>query len=398
MSRGIDRREFLRRSAAAGMAVAAAPAWAAAEPRVRRYPTLGETGLRVPDIGFGSSHLDGAEDVVRHALDRGVTYFDTAEGYRGGRAEETLGRALEGRRHDVLLASKTKISADMDREAMMARLEGSLRRLRTDHLDVHFNHAVNDIDRLDNPEWPEFTSRAKQQGKIRFVGMSGHAGRLVDCVEHATEHELVDVFLVAFGQDPAFYARVLESFDLVALQPKLPEALRKAKAKGIGVVAMKTLRGGAKNDLSPFQRDGATFAQAAFRWVLSHDAVDSLVVTMETPEQVDEYLGASGWTRTAAGDGAALARYQAREGTRQCRYGCDACMASCPAGVAIPEVLRTRMYAEDYGQEEIARQEFRALGPDAAACLSCSGEPCAKACPHGLPIPELAKRTARRLG
>ncbi|HKJ24087.1 MAG TPA: aldo/keto reductase [Myxococcota bacterium] len=400
MGSGIDRREFLRRSAAAGMAVAAAPAWADAAPRVRRYVTLGKTGLRVSDIGCGTSSLAGDDRAVRRALDRGVTYFDTADSYEDGRSEATLGRALAGRRQDVVLISKCQMPPEMRRDEMMASLEGSLRRLRTDHLDVHFNHAVNDVARLANPEWHAFTARAKEQGKIRFVGMSGHAGRLVECVDYATEHELVDVFLAAFnfGQDPRFYDRILERFDLVALQPKLPEALRKAKAKGIGVVTMKTLRGAKHQDLSSFQGDGATFAQAAFRWVLSHDAVDSLVVTMETPEQVDEYLGASGWTRSAAADGAVLARYEAREGARQCRYGCDDCVASCPAGVAIPEVLRTRMYAEDYGRPELARREYRALEVDATACASCSGEPCATACPHGLPVSELTKRTARILG
>jgi len=394
-----DRREFLRRSAAAGVALAAAPALAE-EPRVRRYATLGKTGLRVSDIGFGSYPLDGDERLVHRALDRGINYFDTAESYMDGRSEETLGRALCGKRKDVVLVSKALLPPGMRATEMMRRLEGSLHRLQTDHLDIYFSHAVNDPKRLSNPEWPEFTARAKEQGKIRFVGMSGHGGRLVKCVEYAMANDLVDVFLTAFnfGQDPAFYARILERLDLVALQPKLPEALARAKKKGIGVVAMKTLRGAANNDVSRFQRDGATFNQAAFRWVLSHDVVDSLVVTMETPAQVDEYLGASGWTRTAATDGAVLARYEAREGGKQCRYGCDDCVASCPAGVVIPEVLRTRMYAEDYGHPKIAKREYRALEVDASACASCSGEPCAAACPHGISIPELTKHTGRLLG
>jgi predicted aldo/keto reductase-like oxidoreductase len=125
--------------------------------------------------------------------------------------------------------------------------------------------------------------------------------------------------------------------------------------------------------------------------------VDSLVVTMKSPAQIDEYLGASGWTRAAAGDGRVLARYEAREGRRQCRYGCSACSGACPAGVEISEVLRTRMYAEDYDSLELARSEYARIGTGAAACLSCSGQPCAGACPHGLPIPELTRRTGRLL-
>ena len=92
----------------------------------------------------------------------------------------------------------------------MRALEGSLRRLRTDRIDVYFNHAVNDVARMQNPEWPEFIARAKKQGKIRFTGMSGHGGRLAECLDYALDHDLVDVLLVAhnFGQDPAFYEKL----------------------------------------------------------------------------------------------------------------------------------------------------------------------------------------------
>ncbi len=401
MGRGpeIDRRSFLRASAAAGIALGAGPALADAAPRVRRFPALGATGLKIADIGFGSSKLGTDGTVVHHALDRGINYIDTADSYTGGTSEETIGRALEGKRKDVVLVSKAKLYGDMKRDAMMAALEGSLRRLRTDYIDVYFNHAVNDLARVSNPEWPEFVSRAKEQGKIGFSGMSGHGGLLVECVDHVVDNDLVDVLLVSFnfGQDPAFYARILRKLDLVALQPKLPASLARAKAKGIGVVAMKTLRGARNQDLGPYQRDRATFSQAAFRWVLSQDYVDSLIVTMRTPAEVDEYLGASGWTRTAMGDGRTLARYDEKNAKLQCRYGCDACSDACPAQVTIPEVLRTRMYAEDYGDLELARSDYAKLPVDASACLTCSGEPCATACPHGIPIAELTKRTGSRL-
>ncbi len=89
-----------------------------------------------------------------------------------------LGNALKGRRDQVIIASKTLVGASTNKKALMAELEGNLRRLQTDHIDIYFNHAVNHNSRLDNPEWHEFCSRAQKQGKIRFTGMSGHAGRL----------------------------------------------------------------------------------------------------------------------------------------------------------------------------------------------------------------------------
>jgi predicted aldo/keto reductase-like oxidoreductase len=199
-----------------------------------------------------------------------------------------------------------------------------------------------------------------------------------------------------FGQDPAFHERLTRGLDLVAVQPDLPRVLRKARAKGVGVVAMKTLRGGRLNDMRPYEGSGATFAQSALRWVLAGGLADALVVTMQSPAAVDEYLGASGWTRTARGDAALLALYDERFGATQCRYGCRACEGACPAGVPVAEVLRARMYAEDYGAPNLAREAWAASGGAASACLSCTGRPCLGACPHGVPIAELTARTAAR--
>ncbi len=401
----IDRREFLRRSAAAGLGLSLAPlagAWAAPtapEPRVRRRVPLGRTGLEMPDIGFGSSSLDGDTALVQYALDRGITWFDTAESYRGGRSEETIGRALQGRRDQVQLLTKHKATQGESWQSMMTALEGSLKSLRTDRVEVVLNHAVNDLERLRNPEWFEFVSRAKQQGKTRFAGFSGHGGNLVECVDHAVENDLAEVMLVAFnfGQDPAFYQKLVRNLDFVALQPGLPAALDRARAKGIGVIAMKTLRGARLNDLRPYETEGSTFAQAAFRWVLSSGHVDALVVTMKTPAMLDEYLGASGWEAPVAADLELLDRYERRNAATQCRYGCSTCADACPKGVPIADVLRTRMYDRDYGDLELARGEYAALAADAAACIGCADRTCTGACPFGVAIEKLTEPTHRRL-
>jgi predicted aldo/keto reductase-like oxidoreductase len=403
MSR-IDRREFLRRGALLGASLGLQPLAASGAipelpPRVRGRRTLGRTGLEVSDIGFGSSSLSGDVALVHHALERGITYFDTAESYTGGDAEETLGRALEGRRNDVVLASKTTASSGATRAEIMTALEGSLRRLRTDRVDVFFNHAVNDVARLENPEWAEFATRARAAGKIRFTGMSGHGGRLVECIDFAVGNGVADVLLVGynFGQDPSFLQRFTAGMDFVAVQHDLPRALLAARAKGVGVVAMKTLRGAKLNDMKPFERPGGTFAQAAFRWTLSSPNVDALVVTMRSPEQVDEYLVASGTSLPTRSDARLLERYEARNGHEQCRYGCNDCAGACPLSVPISDVLRTRMYAEDYGDLALARRELAALATDASACLSCAHQACAGSCPHGLDIPALTRRAQRAI-
>ena len=402
-SDGLDRREFLRRSAATGVSLSLFPlvsARAVEPPRVRRRVTLGRTGLSIPDIGFGSSRLDGDEALVRHALERGIDYFDTAEGYTEGASEETLGRALRGVREKVTIASKVACGPNDSVADLFRALEGSLRRLSTDRVEIYFNHAVNDVARLQNPAWGEFCERAKQQGKIRFTGMSGHGGRLAECLDYAFDHDLVDVVLVGhnFGQDPAFYERLTKSLDFVAVQPELPRLLAKAKSKKVGVIAMKTLRGARLNDLRRYEREGGTFAQAAFRWVLSGPHVDALIVTMNSPEMVDEYLGASGADSLSRSDLELLARYENRNGATQCRYGCSACLSACPEDVPINEVLRTRMYAEDYGDLRLARGEYASLGRNAEVCVGCAHQSCASACPYGLDIASLTSHTHGKLG
>jgi len=367
---------------------------------VKAYKTLGRTGLRISDISFGSSRLhSGEEDLVKYALDRGVNYFDTAESYTGGDSETVIGNALRGKRDKVYVVSKVSAGASERKAPMMSALEGSLRRLQTDYVDIYFNHAVNDVARLDNPEWREFTESARKQGKIRFVGMSGHAGNLIGCLDHAIDTDSVDAVLVAynFGQDPKFYERLTRSFDFVAVQPDLPRVLAKAKAKNVGVVTMKTLMGARLNDMRPYETGGATFAQAAFRWTLSNPHVDGLVISMTSPPMIDEYLGASGATGLAYGDFELLRQYAMLNGASYCRHACNACEGACPFGVPIADVLRTRMYATDYGDVAFARREYAALDGSAEACLSCTGQPCQGACPHGLQIEALCGPTHRIL-
>ena len=145
------------------------------------------------------------------------------------------------------------------------------------------------------------------------AGMSGHAGKLIECLDFAIDHKLVDVVLVAynFGSDPAFYQKLLGGFDWIAVQPDLPRVLDKAKAAGVGVVAMKTLMGARLNDMRRFEKPGGTFAQSAFRWVLSSSNVDGLIVSMTSRTQVDEYLGASGSKTVAAAEIALMASLDA---------------------------------------------------------------------------------------
>lgn len=405
---GIERRTFLQRVAVGGAAVGAVSGLsamapdvleAAGNPAVKQHRQLGSTDIRMSDISFGGSRLRGDVDLVNYALDKGINYFDTAESYTGGNSETVIGQALRGKRDQVYLVSKGGFGSHVRQDKMMRSLEGSLRRLQTDYVDVYFHHAVNDVGRIRNPEFHAFTERAREQGKIRYVGLSGHGGRLIECLDYAVDSGKFDVMLVAynFGQDPSFVQKLTRNFDFIAVNPDLPRVLRRAKEAGMGVVAMKTLRGAKLNDMEPYQKDGATFSQAAFRWVLSNDDVDGLVVTMRSRSDIDEFLVASGGSKVTQRDVDLLQRYVTLNDATYCRPLCDACEASCPENVQIADVLRHKMYFENYGAERMAMERYANLTHNASSCADCTHQRCLGACPYGLSIPELTRQAHRLL-
>ena len=161
---GIARRNLLQRGATAALAVGALGVTgieavaASGQAQVRRRVAIGKTGLLMPDISMGTgSTRDPA--IIRYAYERGMTYFDTAEGYpmkSPGLAEKGIAKALRevgAPRDGVVLASKQVARAHEKRVVMMRRLERSLRRLQTDYVDIYFNHAVNEVARMQNAEW-----------------------------------------------------------------------------------------------------------------------------------------------------------------------------------------------------------------------------------------------------
>lgn len=398
-----NRREFLRWSAATGIvgtAATVAPGAYAADVAlpftVQSYHRLGRTELEISDISMGTSNLrTGQENLVHFALDKGINYFDSAHGYTRGQSETTLGNALKGMRDDVYIVSKAVTDADESVDSLMDRLETSLRRLQTDYVDVYMCHAVNDVERLSSESWNEFITRAKEQGKIRFSGVSGHAGYLDRCLTYTFDQDMADVILVAynFGEDPAFYEKLVKRFDMVALQPKLPSLLERAKELDVGVTVMKTLRGARLNDMRAYETANGTFAQAALRWVLTNQNVDAAVITMSSEPQIVEFLGASGSEHLEASDLQLLDQYAALNSNTYCRPLCNDCYSACPYNVEVGEVLRTRMYAVDYGDLPFARDEYDMLKSNASACVGCDGAPCRNACTYGLNIAELCDST-----
>ncbi|MEO7145259.1 MAG: aldo/keto reductase [Bryobacteraceae bacterium] len=200
---------------------------------------LGRTGVRVSIIGMGGWHLGAIPDeaeairIMHAAIDEGVSFFDNAWDYHDGRAEELMGKALamDNRRNRVFLMTK---DCERDYAGSMRNLEDSLRRLRTDHLDLwQFHECVYDND----PDWVfekggmKAALEARHQGKIRFIGFTGHKDPLIHLKMLAMPHEW-DAAQMPINPLDAFY----RSFQ----HDVVPVCLR----HNVGVIGMKGLGGG----------------------------------------------------------------------------------------------------------------------------------------------------------
>jgi predicted aldo/keto reductase-like oxidoreductase len=169
--------------------------------------------------------------------------------------------------------------------------------------------------------------------------------------------------------------------------PGLGATIGRARREAdMGVVAMKTLKGARQHGLAGFREQADAYSQAALKWVLSNPDVSCAVISFFEFQHVDEYLRASGAYLTP-GDTSLLEDYDRQIAGSYCMPHCGACLDRCPAELPIHDVLRYRMYFEDYGDQKQALRLYGALGRSAAACATCPA-PCAGACPVGIPIRE----------
>jgi len=352
------------------------PEWQGA--RVREYRRLGRTGFEVSDISLGSGRIKGeaGEKVARQAIERGINYFDTAPDYSESGSELALGRAIKGHRDKMFLATKFctphgNLPAGTSVQDYMAAVEGSLERLQTDYVDLIHIHACDSLERLLDPNVHEAFDRLKQQGKARFIGFSSHTPNLEQVANTALEDGRFDVMMLAYHH---------------GAWPLLGDIVDRADAADVGVVAMKTLKGAKHRGLLESRDEADAYTQAAFKWVLGNPGVACLVISFREPSNLDEYLYASG-KRLRSGDQAVLQKYDRLIAGTHCFQHCGVCLDACPENVPIDDVLRHRMYFEDYGDEKEAMRLYSKLERKADVCLECSA-PCIGACPFGISIQE----------
>ncbi len=341
-------------------------------PRIQKYNSLGKTGLKVSDIGFGAINYFNP-NVLRYAYDLGVNYFDTAEGYMRTMSETYLGQTLKEVRQKIIISTKHAVSApgETDRNALIQRIEGSLKRLQTDYIDIALIHQVSDRAVLANDEVLAAYGQLKKDGKVRFTGFSTHVAPTT--FPFLLEASFYDVVLFVYNH--------LEGLSLDSL-------IDKVRAKGVGTIAMKALAGNKQGNLKSLVNEQMKYSQAALGWVLANPCIDCCLITMNTFSHVEEYVAASG-KPLVRNSSETLSKYRREAGNLYCRVSCDDCLKCCPKAVAINDVLRYAMYYEDYRMEQSAVELYGRLAEcrKPISCGDCAA-PCVEACPFHISIRE----------
>jgi len=331
------------------------------------YRTLGKTGLRVTTVGFGCM-ITSDPSVIERAADIGINYFDTARVYQGGNNERMVGAALQKKRKDIILS--TKVPSD-NKEQALKDLDTSLRELATDYVDIWYLHGKSKPEEVSD-SLLEAQRIAKQQGKIRFAGVSTHSGQQ-ELLPWLAKSGVVDVVLAAYN---------------FSMDKGMAEAVEAASKAGMGVVGMKVMAGGFRRPKpgdetqEKLKRPGAMLA--ALKWVIKDPNVDTTIPSMTDMDQLDENLkamqGAFGATEEKL-----LAQQLEYIKPLYCRM-CGECEGTCAQGLPVADILRHLSYAEGYGQFALGREEFLKLGSEVAQVRCGDCENCTVHCPYGVRV------------
>jgi len=378
------------------------------------YRTMPKNGDSLSTLGYGFMRLpmcDNSIDEpraiaqVRHAIDSGVNYVDTAWAYMGGQSEPILGKALkDGYRERVKVATKlpvwlTNTRADMDRY-----LNAQLERLGTDHIDYYLLHALDGVswDRVTALGVLEFLDAARQDGRIVNAGFSFH-GLAEDFTRIVDGYDWVFCQIQYNYLDQAFQAGTA--------------GLKHAASKGLGVIIMEPLRGGNLGLLSAPPAVAALWDQApvkrspvewALRWVWNHPEVTVVLSGMNEEAHIEQNLAIANEAHANSLMPEELALVDRVTQTYQelMQVGCTGCgyCMPCPVGVKIPICFNFFNKMHMFGNVVESRFMYAAFasgttskdGPGfASQCIACGA--CVEKCPQQINIPEVLERVVAEM-
>ncbi len=327
---------------------------------MRATVTLGSTGITVNKNGFGALPIQRISDeaavyLLRKAYENGITFFDTARWYSD--SEHKLGLAFEGMRDKLYIATKTGAK---NAESFWQDLETSLENLKTDHIDIYQFHNPDFCPKPgDESGLYDAALKAKEQGKIRHIGITNH--RL------AIAHEAIDSGLYETLQFPFCYLATDKDIELV----------EKCKKANMGFIAMKALSGGL-----------ITNSAAAYVFLAQYDNVLP-IWGVQRESELDEFLSYISNPPAMTEELEAVIRHDREELLGDFCRGCGYCMP-CPAGIEINNCARMSLLLRRSPSAGHLSPEGQAKMMKIEDCIHCNQ--CKSKCPYGLDTPALLQK------
>ena len=405
----INRRNFLKTVGAAGLGsvfvstqVKAGPnepntVQKTEEPKFPELPRrkLGKTGIELPVLANGLM-FDVTENqlILRANLQHNVTYWDTAHNYAGGNSEIAIGTFL-GKNPEVRkkLFIVTKASGAYTAADVEERLQASLKRMNTDHIDLYYGvHGCDNPDSQLTEQLQKWSENAKKRKLIHFFGFSTHKN-MERCLMAASKLNWIDA--------------IMTSYNVVLMQnPQMQEAVQACNEAGVGLIAMKVLLGAQKKQaeaedkmVTHFLDKGYTREQALIKAVLEDKRITAACIRMENVTLLRSNIAAVlDKTNLTQADADILRKYAAATCGGYCAGCADICDAALPGSPYTSDIMRYLMYYNSYGEQEEARKLFAQIPSNVRnKLLSTDYSPAEARCPQHLPIGKLIAEAVSKL-
>lgn len=326
--------------------------------------TLGKTGMQLPVITMGVMNTSNPA-LVRAALEAGLFFLDTAQGYQRGTNESMIGEVLKGRPRDTFaLATKASLpkhqttglyGEEATEEAFTKKIDTSLKNLGLDYVDIYHHHGVWTREAALYEPILTALEKAKKAGKTRFVGITTHRNE-PEVIHAAVDSKVYDVVLTAYN----FRQKHVE---------EVKKAIARAAEAGLGVVAMKTIGG----NVGGAYHNQAIDVRAALKWALQDTNVHTVITGFTTFDQLELDLTVlKDFSLTK------LERENLRKATLQASFycqGCGRCVTQCVGQLPIPDLMRASMYLYGYRNLAAAQDLLLSLTLPSSPCVECSACP-----------------------
>ena len=335
------------------------------------YRTLGKTGIKLPVVSMGVMNTDNP-GLVRAALDSGMVMLDTAQTYRRGQSEGMLGEMLQGRPRDsFVLATKARLPSNQTtglyteeatEDAYLKKVDLSLKNLGLDYVDIYYHHNVWKRESALYEPIMKALEKVKKAGKARFVGITTHMNE-PEVIHAAVDSKFYDVVLTSYNFQQKHYAEVRE-------------AITRAAQAGLGVVGMKAIRAGNRQEAK------VKNTAAALKWVLQDPNVHTIIPGFTTFEEMEIDLAVMENPHLRDSEKKDLQKEASLSGF-YCQ-GCRQCLGQCSEQLPVPDLMRAYMYAYGYRNVVHAQDLILSLNLPSRVCGDCSQ--CAVACSVGFNV------------